>query len=287
MKCDIVDKIKERKEYLKTLPHVYNENPKLSVIVTSFNQKENIKKLVDSLHQSSEIEEIIICEDGSVDGSLEEWDSHLDFPNEFILRSNDLHEIRSTDRAIRMSRSDIFCIVQDDDEISHPSWVTEAMQIFNDDEKLGILGGMCGYFDMFDKQIFQHGGRKRFRDSADFNYVEHVNVGPFFVRKKYFDEIGGWDFKISKPGEMGMGFDHELGYRMWNSGYRVGHYVPFGFGNNEKKGSTYQLSGGEDARLSIQKERIEFLTNHLIEKYSQDKISEIGKLVKQLNLEMQ
>ena len=51
MELELIDKIKERKKYLSNLAYSYNESPKLSIIVTSFNQKQNIKKLIESLRK--------------------------------------------------------------------------------------------------------------------------------------------------------------------------------------------------------------------------------------------
>ena len=279
----LIQQIKEKKKYISELGFKYNESPKLCVIVTSFNQKNNIKNLVKGLRQTQGVDEIIVCEDGSIDGSLQEWDTWMERPNDIILRLNDLHEIRSTDRAIRMTKADIICIVQDDDEIYHSSWANEVIEMFDKDDKLGIVGGMFGYHDFFNvnKMICRWSGRKQLRPNAKasnkFSYVENVNVGPYFVRRKYYDELGGWDFNLSKPGEMGMGFDHELCYRMWLNGYKVGHYFPYNFLNDEKKGSTYSL-GGTDARSK----KMKFMENYIEEKFKNN-INEVKKYVKEAN----
>ena len=288
VESELKQKIKERKEYLKNVGVSYKENPKLSVIVTSFNQHQNINLLCSSLRDNSDVDEIIICEDGSIDGSLEDWDKLLDHPNDFILRSNDLHEIRSTDRAISFSRGEICCIIQDDDKPRDPSWTSEALEEFERDEKLGVLGGMCGWTNFFDNAVCctEDFHRPSLKDGKKFSYVDHVNVGPFFIRKKFFEEVGGWDFKISKPGEMGMGFDHEICYRMWDHGFHVGHYYPFNFTNNDKSGSTYIQVGGEDKRNEIGKRQMKFVKELMVTKYTKKKIQEIGMRVNNLNLEL-
>ena len=276
MNKNTIDKIKDRKIYLKSLDKIYNSNPSLAVIVTSFNHKDNIPPLVKGLRKCTEIEEIIVCEDGSVDGSLEEWDNLLDFPNDFIIRSNDLHEIRSTDRAIRLSRAEICCIVQDDDELTEDnSWHHEAMRIFEKYPKLGILGGYLGYHNFFDSHIGRPNGRKRIKAGPQFSFVEHVNIGPFFIRKRFFEEIGGWDFNISQPGEMGLGLDHEICYRMWLNGYQVGHYIPYKYGNDTALlGGTHVLGG--------RNKQLEFIQEYIPGKYGSD-MDEVTKFVKYCN----
>lgn len=284
MNDDTIQKIKKRKKYLANLGYEYNESPKMSVIVTSFNQKNNIQNLVQGLRQTKGVDEIIVCEDGSVDGSLEEWDKWLERPNDILLRLNDLHEIRSTDRAIRMTRSDICCIVQDDDEIKHHSWVEEALALFEQDGKLGVLGGMYGYHNLFEDMIVQWSGRKRNRPSPKsknkFSYVEQVNIGPYFLRKTHFHKVGGWDFSFSKPGEMGMGFDHELCYRMWSNGLRVGHYFPYAYKNDEQTGSTYTISG-----TSARARQMKFMEQKIVEKYKCN-LPKIQQNVKKANAEL-
>jgi ABC-type maltose transport system permease subunit len=57
--------------------------------------------------------------------------SYLDRPNDFLIHSNDLHEIRILDRAIRFARSDIICLVQDDDLIPRETdWLEAALGHF-------------------------------------------------------------------------------------------------------------------------------------------------------------
>ena len=278
MEKELVSKIKKRKEYLKSLGISYNESPKFSVIITSFNQKQNIRRMINSLRDSNLIDEIVVCEDGSIDGSLEEWCTLLDRPNEFVINSNDLHEIRSTARAIKMTNSELVCIIQDDDIIHHNSWINEATQLFNDDNKLGILGGLGAYTNYL-TDLIKKKRRKGPKWPNAFSYVENGNIGPFFIRKKYFEEIDGWDFNLSAPGEMGLGFDHEICYRMWRFGYHVGHYLPYGFDNNEQQGGTYSING-VDAR----NKKVQFVDSYLREKYKIDEVETFKQKIKELNL---
>ena len=63
-------------------------------------------------------------------------------PNDFLILSNDLHEIRILDRAIRFASAEVVCLVQDDDEIlAGGAWLENALAKFRQYENLAILGG--------------------------------------------------------------------------------------------------------------------------------------------------
>lgn len=99
--------------------------------------------------------------------------SYLDQPNDFLIHSNDLHEIRVLDRAIRFARSDIVCLVQDDDLIPYENgWLDSALTHFTTYPNLAILGGFIGYesFDPDPSKVTPIWG------GAQFLFVHHVNI---------------------------------------------------------------------------------------------------------------
>ena len=53
--------------------------------------------------------------------------------------------------------------------------------------------------------------------------MHHVNIGPYFIRRKHYEALGGWDYTFSKVGEPGIGYDNELCLRAWLNGYRVAY----------------------------------------------------------------
>ena len=169
--------------------------------------------------------ELIVCEDGSLDESREKWMSYLGRPNDFLIQSNDLHEIRILDRAIRFSRAEIICLVQDDDLIPRdPAWLERALRQFSKSPRLAILGGFMG-FESFDPDPAK---AKRIWGGDEFRFVHHVNIGPYFIRRPCYEALGGWDYSFSNVGEPGIGFDNELCLRAWMNDYQVGYsFVPF------------------------------------------------------------
>jgi hypothetical protein len=158
-------------------------------------------------------------------------------PNDFLILSNDLHEIRILDRAIRFASAEIVCLAQDDDIIPHETdWLNCALEEFKKHPNLAIIGGFMGFpgVDPNPEDM------KRLWGEAPFQFVAHVNIGPYFIRKQHYEALGGWDFSFSHAGEPGICFESELCLRAWVNGYQVGYqFIPF-------KGPPqhYALNGG-------------------------------------------
>src|SRR5215217_4431984 len=220
---EMVERVKEDKRRRRSSAGVYQDRPRLAFIVHSFNRIANIEQLIGGLRGLGE-HELIVCEDGSLDGSHEKWMSYLDRPNDFLIHSNDLHEIRILDRAIRFARSDIVCLVQDDDLIPRETgWLEAALGDFTDHPGLAILGGFQGYgsFDPDPAKAKRIWGGDRFR------FVHHVNIGPYFIRRRHYELLGGWEYSFSGVGEPGICADNELCLRAWMNAYQVGYrFVP-------------------------------------------------------------
>jgi glycosyltransferase involved in cell wall biosynthesis len=238
---ELVTKVKAHKKALKRSGGVYNHNPRLAVIITSFNQRWNIPSMAERLLRNRNVSEIIVCEDGSIDGSLELWLSLLSGRNHFVIRSNDLHEIRTLDRALRLTRSDVCCVIQDDDIVpENPGWSDEALALFDRHERLGVVGGFMAYPEppkpsASDAEPDLSFVKKRHRGTSDFQFVASVCIGPYYVRSSCYADCGGFDTSYSEPGQAGVGFDEEFAFRAWLHGWQVGYlHQPFKTGEPGK-----------------------------------------------------
>jgi len=171
---EMIERVKADKKRRRSTAIKYQDRPELAFIVLSFNRVSNIERLIDGLRGLGQ-HELIVCEDGSLDGSREKWMSYLDRPNDFLIHSNDLHEIRILDRAIRFARADTVCLVQDDDVIPRETdWLESALGQFANQPRLAILGGFQG-FESFDPDPAK---AKRIWGGDEFRFVHHVNIGP-------------------------------------------------------------------------------------------------------------
>jgi hypothetical protein len=126
----LAKRVKNAKESRLRKFGTHIDRPKLSMIVLSFNHKANVPAILDRLRLTIG-DEVIICEDGSIDGSERVWLKHLNRPNDFLIRSNDIHESRAYNRAIYLARGEFVCVLQDDD-IPPPDrlWVQHALFLF-------------------------------------------------------------------------------------------------------------------------------------------------------------
>jgi glycosyltransferase involved in cell wall biosynthesis len=224
-------------------PPVYpaGRQPRLTAVVQSFNHRANVANISAALRAAAAVEEIVVCEDGSTDGSLAEWQRALPGPAHFIVRSNNLHELRSYNRAMRMSAGDVVCLLQDDDLLPHSDeWLRTALALFAAKPDLGLLGGYIGQlwdpdsgkgFE-YGEQRSTHGGLRRgdtqpiaYTDPATgvpFMYAECVWIAPVFARRRLLRKAGGLDLTIAKRGEPGVWQDCVFSYEAWVSGFSVG-----------------------------------------------------------------
>jgi hypothetical protein len=224
----VVAEVKHLKEATAKARSAYDHEPRLGVVVTSYNQLWNVNSLADGLLNNTRVTEVVVSEDGSIDGSLEAWLERLVGPNHFLIRSNDLHEIRSLDRAIRLCRAEIVCIIQDDDVIPREDWAGVALELFDLHPRMGVLGGFMAYtdapgFDPSSQEPSLSFISTSTKDSTGFRFVPTVSIGPYYVRANCYQDAGGFDVAYSSPGQAGVGFDEEFGLRAWLRGWQVGY----------------------------------------------------------------
>jgi hypothetical protein len=291
-RASTVEQIKARKAARKTSGASYIEHPRVSVIVQSFNQVRNIPVLEQRLRATC-AEELIVCEDGSIDGSHEEWMRRLVGPNDFLLHSNDIHEIRSYGRAIAYSRGEIICLMQDDDQPPKDGqWLADALALFDAYPALAILGGWCGFDEWFDVEynapwLPAGAGAIPFADAQTGRplvFVENVNIGPYFLRRRVFDELGGFDLRFSAPGEPGITFEAEFCYRAWESGFQVALTdIPVKL---ETGTQGYIFPGGTTLWDNHARERNERANKELIERLYEQSLPAIRRAVSDANSQL-
>lgn len=285
-----VERIKARKAERLLAEGAYVDGPSVSVIVQSFNQVRNIHVLETRLRQTC-ADELIVCEDGSIDGSTQEWLSRLVNPNDFLLHSNDLHEIRAYNRAVRYAGGEIICLMQDDDKPPRDGrWLQQALDVFGTYPHLAVLGGWCGFDEYFAVEYNAPWSPSGDRPIPTLDpttrlplmFVENVNIGPFLVRKSIFDALGGFDLRFSSPGEPGITFEAEFCYRAWLHGHQVALTdIPV---KRESGDHSYILPGGTSMWGEEERNRNERTNKALIESIYDPSLPAIQASVRSANL---
>jgi glycosyltransferase involved in cell wall biosynthesis len=288
-KATTIRRIKERKGAQRRTGLAYADDPRVSVIVQSFNQVRNVPALESGLRRTN-ADELIVCEDGSIDGSDEAWRRRLVRPNDFLLHSNDIHEIRAYDRAISFARGEFICLMQDDDRPPHDgSWLARAIALFENHPGLAVLGCWCGFNDWFDYAynapwLPAGDGKIPYADprsGTPMMFVENVNIGPYLLRRSVYHELGGFDHEFSPPGQPGITFESEFCYRAWVRGYQVALIdVPVKLETGEE---AYILPGGTSLWGMADRVRNEVANKQRIEDLYADGFAEVQEAVNKAN----
>lgn len=119
-------------------------NQSVALIMTLFNEKKDLPALLNSIdHQSLAPDEIIICDNGSTDGTLRilhDWQETLPLQVTIIERSG-VNIAAGRNAAIRAAASAIICVT-DGSCILHSDWLKEITgPLRSGDERTGIVYG--------------------------------------------------------------------------------------------------------------------------------------------------
>jgi GT2 family glycosyltransferase len=229
-----------QKTYEQWAAKGYNQAPVISFIIQCHNRSKSVSEVVLQL-RTFKGGEIIVLDDGSELSHTRTLSRFLTGANEFLIRSNDLYEIISYDRAIHFSRGTYVALLQDDDGFEDIRWIQDAITLFEKHPKLAILGGKNGIKFLppdltedglpgpweYDGDIFKQSNvckgvhvASAGRDHS-FRFVQSVNRAPMLLNKALFESIL---HHIDQSYAPVLWDDAELCLRAWLSGLEVGWY---------------------------------------------------------------
>lgn len=200
----------------------YEPRPEATFIIQSHNKSLQVCHILPKLRAYSAACEIIVIDDGSAPAHTQRLTAALTSANDFLIRSNDLFENVTYDKAIRMANGRYIALLQDDDDFDGTQWIDRAIELFERHPRLAVLGGKDGLGIHFDHDKERaHGTAFEKQPTEGFAFVPAVNRAPMWLNRKLFTEyLHHIDFRFA-PFQFD---DYELCARTWLSGLQVGWY---------------------------------------------------------------
>lgn len=206
--------------------------PLLSIIVPTKNRARFLGELLESLRELPEIAairpEIIIAENGSDDGSyaLATQIAKI-FPTTLrVLRVLKPGKSAAINAAVKSASGDILAFL-DDDVIVEKHWLT-AVNDFIRSGKFkvgqGVIRLQAPARD--DPEVIRLVQRYRtiptLEHPPDVGRLHSLNGANFFVSRKAFDRVGGFDERLG-PGASGTSEDIDFARRLTRAGFAIGY----------------------------------------------------------------
>jgi glycosyltransferase involved in cell wall biosynthesis len=187
------------------------ESPAASVVITTKNRKDDLRRAIRSAVAQRPEVEVIVIDDGSTDGTMDTISQ--EFPQISIYRSDQSRGyIVHRNRAATLARAPVIFSIDDDAEYSTSNVISQTLREF-DDPRVGAVA--IPFKDMNSQKILRGAP-----PDASQIYVTDGFVGTAYaVRKDVFLELGGFREVLFHQEE-----EREFCLRMLNAGYvtRVG-----------------------------------------------------------------
>jgi glycosyltransferase involved in cell wall biosynthesis len=166
--------------------------PLVSVIIPSFNHAQFLRECVDSvLDQDYPRIEVIVVDDGSMDGSLQLLQSYGDRIK--LLRQEGGRQARARNLGLTVASGELIAFLDSDDRYL-PGRITAAVDVFENDSAAGVVWADYCTIDAQGRSIAkQHWhplGSDFRRTLIAGNPICNATVT---VRRQLLDEIGGFD----------------------------------------------------------------------------------------------
>ena len=176
---------------------------KISVALCTYNGEKFIQEQIDSiLNQSRKVDEIVVCDDGSTDKTIEILNNYSKKnPNLFKIYRNEinLRSVKNFEKAISICSGDII-FLSDQDDIWIENKVEEYIKYFNENPTIDVLASNGFCIDengvVHDKYAIWDVPQFLKDEKVEFDYFELITTVENFVtgatmafRKKIVPEI--------------------------------------------------------------------------------------------------
>jgi len=259
---------------------------KVSIIIVSFNSKEPLKQCLESLLRNiDEDMEIIVVDNASTDGTREML-QQIQWPNlNVIFNKTNLGFAKACNQGAKVSKGD-YLLFLNPDTIIQVEVVRELSELLDRRTDVGIVGPKILYPDgalqlscgevprlhyaifeafrlwMVSKRLFG-GYRYMTWDHDEERDVGWVSGACLMIRRKLFDEVGGFDENFFIYDE-----DADLCLRVKSHGYRVIYYPKTSIvhvgGESSRTVRAYALVKGYQSKIYYFKKHHGMLTSELL-----------------------
>ena len=195
----------------------YNFSPSVSFIVETHNLSDHAIRVVDGVRPYRG-GEIIVIDDGSSQDHIEKIVDHMNGTNEFVLRCNDIFSTLTVNRSVSLSRGDLVVKLRDDDIYPGIEWIERAVDLFNKNPDMAILGGRGSMTLPYGWNFECAVPWKPYSDR--FQFVQAVNEAPLWFKRSAFMQLGGYNEEYAPF----YWSEQEICLRAWLAGLSVGWY---------------------------------------------------------------
>lgn len=193
------------------------KHPQISVIMGIFNCSDTLSDAIDSiLNQSYSDWELIMCDDGSVDGTWQAANQYkADYPDKIILIQNEKNRglNYTLNRCLKMARGEYIARMDGDDRCPADRFAKE-IEVLNREPDIAIVSTDMGYFD--DHGVWGNMSHATYPESMDFLKGTPFCHAPCMVRKSAYDAVGGY----SDEKKLLRVEDYHLWIKMYKAGFR-------------------------------------------------------------------
>ena len=121
---------------------------KTSVALCTYNGQQFLKQQLDSiLNQTHKVDEIVVCDDGSTDKTIEILENYsANYPNTFYINQNEinLRSVKNFEKAVKLCSGDII-FLSDQDDVWVDNKVEKYVDYFDKNPNIEVLAsnGYC------------------------------------------------------------------------------------------------------------------------------------------------
>jgi GT2 family glycosyltransferase len=233
---------------------------KASIIIVTFNQKKYVTSCIESILKQNFSHEVIVVDNHSNDGTVQLIKEK--FPEIKIIETPMNRGYGSGNNLGVKHAKGEYIVILNPDTIVEKDWLKELVEPLESGSRLittpkillydGSKINTCGNINHFTGLTFTRGLNE---DPDEYNTQEYVSGFSgccFAIRKKYFEELGGFDENFFIYNE-----DSDLSWRAHLKGYRI-LYIPKSIVRHD-----YKLSAPPKKIYHLEKNRYLILRKYL------------------------